>query len=426
MKLIGDDHMLNTEMVNTNISNISDYLAERQFRDIHEVDQFVFTYGPYIATNRNQWKWLVDKLGAFNPYMALMNMGAGILKVLCSPMRIGEIKHHLVSLTRQVNQNPITNDEIRNIASNLCNNTIRHVKEHQRNILALESTTVNMIEDQPGVISPKPYPVDPLNARFFKNLIMDEESSYENEDLQKICADILKDFLLPILMCANTYTLDINMYLIEGLADSTEFLTMHNPLLDPSEINNPGGPMVQAYYFMAGLQYIPDPNGRSKVLTFLDTYIKACDGLVSESFMDIVNAAKEYTPADESYLEGEAEQELRDASDEKIVKALDKTNFEMRHLDKTTNIDKITAYIFTHRNIHCNELANTLFLSENDIDLDGYTIVNDTILIAFMDKDRTMVCPFNDMADDRKLKLLILSNGNTSEIRIKPGLKYLE
>lgn len=431
--------MLNIETIHSNIMKTQEHLIDVNFRpsgnlklpggNVHVMDKFVFAYGPYIATNRNEFKWLADKLGAFNPYMALMNMGAQIIQVLCTPMRIGELKTHIVDFTREIHRNPVAPGDVQDIASNLCNMIIDNIRTYQKQTLAMESTTLVVTEKNPSVlnIGTKVPKQDALLPRFYTNMIMDMEERFTNEGNQLICADILKDFLLPVLMCANTYTLDSEVSDIEdslgSLVHSGDFLNPMSPLFNPGEINTPAGPMVQAYYFMAGLQYVVKDH--NEVLQFLDTMIRASEALTSTAFESTITNLAQYIPPDDSFLTGEAEQELRDASDEKILKVLDDTPKKfIARIDRSMDIDKIVSYLYNNRNMHCNALTNTLFLSENGMDLDGYSFVDNDILVAKMKKNFALVCPFNDMADDRKPKLLIYWMANTGEIAIKDGIKF--
>lgn len=431
--------MLNIETIHSNITKTQEHLIDVNFKpnnatlpinggNITVLDKFVFAYGPYIATNRNEFKWLADKLGAFNPYMALMNMGAEILQVLCSPMRIGDLKVHLVNLTRQIHRNPVAPADVQDIASNLCNMIIDNIRTYQKQTLAMESTTLVVTEKNPSVlnIGTKIPNQDALLPRFYKNMIMDMEESFTNQGYQTACAEILKDFLLPILMCASSYTLDSEISDIEdslgSLVRSDDFLNPLSPLFNSGEINTPAGPMVQAYYFMAGLQYVV--KGCNEVLRFLETMIQASEALTSSAFESAITNLAQYIPPDETFLSGDAEQELRDASDEKILKVLEGTpKLFISRIDRSMDIDKITAYLFNHRNMHCNALTNTLFLGENSMNLDSYSFINDDILIAKIKENFALVCPFNDMVDDRKPKLLIYWM-QSGEIAIKDGLKF--
>ena len=408
---------------------IDKYMREGDFIDVDEA--FVYLYGPYMVMHRGNYEGMISDLCKRFPIMVLFDQASKLANTLETDQSYKDLKSKILEMNRKYLS---TGAKEATIFTDACNICMENIRRYQKENMLLESAMTNFAPIQPyGSIIYKTSdgagaaytPVSPSLAIPENGTSLYENASefcksidnhLDRGNLDDVIKDVLKLYLLPILL--NTGLTPI----INPHGDKPwEIVSGLHRLLMKAE-----APAVyenyQFYYLACALKfagYLPNKKYHELLRPYMKPERKSFESLMTA--FTLPNKAN-LSLHEEELFATEAWENLTEEAQANIDAILDRVERDNPVQNSAYDLDRFMAYIHTHRHINCNEYANMLFLSETrGIKIDQFNTFADNVLICEVNGE-FLVCPFTDLADDYRIKLLCMNK--ESEIFIKDHFRF--
>lgn len=390
---------------------ISDYCAKHDKPDIG----FILMLGPYLACNAENNYGLIKSLTPLYPSLQYMVSVEKMREMWRNDITYREYREMALKLNKEFYQMNYRDTSWAEYFTFFINGQFRLIQEYRKNHPATESAITNFAGIGNTMQGEMIRTVDvstSMRRVYYKNAYR-----YANDFLAKgydfamIAKEMLQRRVEDIL------TANRNFYLgtwhdpqLLGFIENAAFTVrpQENFITE-----------VSLYYFMAGcVFYGANPDW---VKNFIALRAPTEDRIANESLISMATAFESDMVDSIEALEAEYldDAQMKEQSDKQVASMLKDLKAPMH--EQTHKIDLMMNYIRTHREIKCDQFTNQMFLQESgDIPLTRYTI-QDEAMIAILD-DGTLVCPYTDIVDEWKLRLLCMDNVNT--IYIIDGLNY--
>lgn len=408
---------------------IDHYMREGDFIDVDE--SFIYLYGPYMVMHRGNYEGMISDLCKRFPIMVLFDQASKLANTLETDNSYKDLKSKILEMNRKYLS---TGAKEATIFTDACNICIENIRKHQRDNMLLESAMTNFAPIQPygsviykttdGVgaeIPPASMHLSPSEngSNLYENaseFCRSLDNHLDHGNINDVINDLLKQYLLPILL--NTGLTPV----INTHGDKPwEFVEGLHRLLMKTE-----APRVyenyQFYYLVCALKfagYLPDKRYHQLLRPYMKPEKRSFESLMTAFTLPENTDLSLY---EENLFSMEAWEVLSEEAQANIDKILAKVEEDNPIQTNAYDLDRFMAYIHTHRHINCNEYANMLFLSETrGIKIEQFNTFADNVLICEINGEY-LVCPFTDLADDYRIKLLCMNK--QSEIFIKDHFRF--